>query len=465
MNQGEGEVESAGGRVEQKLHEAIVEGNTKLEAFKEILNKDPKILDRIKVGCFIHTPLHVAAYHGHLEFVKEILKKSPGLVEVLDSQRWSPLHLASARGHLDIVQALVLENPDMCTALDGDARTPLHLAAMKGNLDVMDKLMNVKDVAGNTILHLAVRNKKWQVVKYLLEKIEKAEKTENRINVVNAINNCGYTAYDIIMESKNDTQEFKDIIVTFRKVKAVKANLSKGEWLSKKRDILMVVASLIATMAFQAAISPPGEIRLRVAAAAADGTNPPKKSSHLLQSTPPDNLQTSVNEVGYVTENIEAMKISKCPGSSIANLPTGLDMVNEVGYVTENIEAMKISKCPGSSIANLPTGLDMDQSNGVSSLENIKCKLLHWEGTSLVVTEGQIASRDPKSNVQHVTFGPICWKVWVNRITANVPLFSSTRDIGDAFQRLYGIDLDFEKHFECGDGRGGLATVSNPMRS
>ncbi|GMP61670.1 hypothetical protein CsSME_00024044 [Camellia sinensis var. sinensis] len=281
MNQGEGEVESAGGRVEQKLHEAIVEGNTKLEAFKEILIKDPKILDRIKVGCFIHTPLHVAAYHGHLEFVKEILKKSPGLVEVLDSRRWSPLHLASARGHLDIVQALVLENPDMCTALDGDARTPLHLAAMKGNLDVMDKLfeaslygphelMNVKDVAGNTILHLAVRNKKWQVVKYLLEKIEKAEKTKNRINVVNAINNCGYTAYDIIMESKNDTQEFKDIIVTFRKVKAMKANLSKDEWLSKKRDILMVVASLIATMAFQAAISPPGEIRLRVAAAAAD---------------------------------------------------------------------------------------------------------------------------------------------------------------------------------------------------
>ncbi|KAL7238779.1 hypothetical protein ACSBR2_004805 [Camellia fascicularis] len=276
MSRREGGVEGGGGRVEQKLqqdqelHEAIVEGNNKLEAFKQILNKDPKILDRIKVGCFIHTPLHVAAYHGHLEFVREILNKSPGLVEVLDSRRWSPLHLASARGHLDIVQALVLENPDMCTALDGDARTPLHLAAMKGNLEVLDRLfeaslygphelMNVKDVAGNTILHLAVRNKKWQVVKYLLEKIEKAEKTENRINVVNAVNNCGYTAYDIIMESKNDTQEFKDIIVTFRKVKAMKAkDLSQGEWLSKKRDILMVVASLIATMAFQAGINPPG---------------------------------------------------------------------------------------------------------------------------------------------------------------------------------------------------------------
>ncbi|KAF5946338.1 hypothetical protein HYC85_016566 [Camellia sinensis] len=156
----------------QELHEAIVEEN--LEAFKQKLNDVPKILNKIKVGCYIHTPLHVAAYHGHLEFVKEILEKSPGLVEVLDWRRWSPLHLASAQGHLEIVQALVSENPDMCTAIDGDARTPLHLAAMKGKKEVLDKLfeeslssphelMNAKDVAGNTILHLAVRNKELTV--------------------------------------------------------------------------------------------------------------------------------------------------------------------------------------------------------------------------------------------------------------------------------------------------------------
>ncbi|CAL5340125.1 hypothetical protein CsSME_00024039 [Camellia sinensis var. sinensis] len=116
----------------QELHEAIVEGEDKLEAFRGILKEDPKILDRIKVGCFIHTPLHVAAYHGRLKFVEAILEKSPGLVEVLDSRRWSPLHLASAQGHLDILQALVSKNRDMCTSLDGDARTRLHLAAMKG---------------------------------------------------------------------------------------------------------------------------------------------------------------------------------------------------------------------------------------------------------------------------------------------------------------------------------------------
>ncbi|KAL7227213.1 hypothetical protein ACSBR1_022137 [Camellia fascicularis] len=57
-----------------------------------------------------------------------------------------------------------------------------------------------------------------------------------------------------------------------------------------------------------------------------DGTNPFQRSSDLLQSTPHDNLPTSVNEVGSVTESIEAMKLSKRGGSSIANLPTGLDM-------------------------------------------------------------------------------------------------------------------------------------------
>ncbi|CAL5379815.1 unnamed protein product [Camellia sinensis] len=72
-----------------------------------------------------------------------------------------------------------------------------------------------------------------------------------------------------------------------------------------------------------------------------------------------------------------------------------------------------------------------DQSNGMSSLANVKCKLLHWEGSNLVVAKDQIASRDPKSKVYHATLGPLCWKVWVNHVTVNVPLFRSTREMYD----------------------------------
>ena len=39
-----------------------------------------------------------------------------------------------------------------------------------------------------------------------------------------------------------------------------KNNLNQGEWLAKKRDALMVVASLLASMAFQAGVNPPGGV-------------------------------------------------------------------------------------------------------------------------------------------------------------------------------------------------------------
>ncbi|KAL7251240.1 hypothetical protein ACSBR1_013133 [Camellia fascicularis] len=107
---------------------------------------------------------------------------------------------------------------------------------------------------------------------------------------------------------------------------------------------------------------------------------------------------------------------------------------------------MKLSKHAGSSIANLPTGLDTDQSNGVSSLENVKYKLLYWEGTNLVVAEGQIASRDPKSKVHHVTLGLLCWKVWVNHVTVNVPLFRSTHEMYD-LQDAIGSTVAWRSQF------------------
>ncbi|XP_028068780.1 uncharacterized protein LOC114271350 isoform X2 [Camellia sinensis] len=121
-------------------------------------------------------------------------------------------------------------------------------------------------------------------------------------------------------------------------------------------------------------------------------------------------------------------------------------VVNEVGSVTESIKAMKLSKRGGSSIANLPTGLDMDQSNGVSSLAYVKCKLLYWEGSNLVVAEGQIASRDPKSKVHHATLGALCWKVWVNHVTVNVPLFRSTREMYD-LQDAIGSTVGWPSQF------------------
>lgn len=115
---------------------------------------------------------------------------------------------------------------------------------------------------------------------------------------VNALNTNGYTALDILAQSRRDTKDL-DIADSLRSAGAFKAieiqssvnrnnniggvrstamafvpqeqikalpsgcvnlqqTFKKEDWLTRKRDSLMVVASLIATMAFQSGLNPPG---------------------------------------------------------------------------------------------------------------------------------------------------------------------------------------------------------------
>ena len=153
--------------VENSLHEAAILGDVHL--LDQVLERDPLILDRVSVGSLVHTPLHVAAFGGHLEFVRRLLSKNRDLAGVLDLRRWSALHLAAAKGHRSVVKELVQANPDLCTALDADGRNPLHLATIKGNIDVLIELfeaqphripvlLSTRDANGDTVLHLAVKN-------------------------------------------------------------------------------------------------------------------------------------------------------------------------------------------------------------------------------------------------------------------------------------------------------------------
>lgn len=117
---------------------------------------------------------------------------------------------------------------------------------------------------------------------------------------VNAVNANGFTALDILAQSRRDVKDF-DISEALRGAGALRTSPNRGtnndhimmnllsphrstedtgannnnnehraskkhkfhksgpeEWISKRRDALMVVASLIATMAFQSGLNPPG---------------------------------------------------------------------------------------------------------------------------------------------------------------------------------------------------------------
>ncbi|XVE58305.1 hypothetical protein DITRI_Ditri04bG0159600 [Diplodiscus trichospermus] len=293
--------------LESKLYEAAEQGSVAI--LLELIQQDRLILDRVLVNYTTdQTPLHVAAMLGHTDFVKEIIHRKPEFTrELSDSWGSSPLHLASAKGYVEIVKPLLFVNPDMCLARDTELRNALHLAAMMGQIDVLKELvdarpqaakvtvdwgqtilhlcvkcgqfeslnllieviddhefLNATDDDGMTILHLAVAFKQIEIIKYLLS---------NTSVEVNALNANGFTALDVLAQSRRGLKDF-DIAESLWDAGALKAQIpmtapskechkvqktsNKEDWLTRKRDSLMVVASLIATMAFQAALTPPG---------------------------------------------------------------------------------------------------------------------------------------------------------------------------------------------------------------
>ncbi|KAI7993633.1 Ankyrin repeat-containing protein ITN1 [Camellia lanceoleosa] len=246
--------------MEQTLHQAAIEGNVTL--LHQILKKDPLALYRLNSGWFGWSPLHVAALRGHANFVTEVLSLNPDLAEVLDSSQRLPLHLASAKGHVNVVQALISVDPDMCLARDKDGKNPLHLAVMKGKVDVLKALVQAnsqaaevvmdRDERGNTILHLAVANKQIKALDYLVTNATFGCKHKNASE---------YTALDILAQIRKDLKNPNDIENKLRKAGAMSGNdVGQSEWLAKKKETIMLVATLIATIAFQAGMSPPGGV-------------------------------------------------------------------------------------------------------------------------------------------------------------------------------------------------------------
>ncbi|KAH6782958.1 hypothetical protein C2S52_007917 [Perilla frutescens var. hirtella] len=230
---------------------------------------------------------------GHLPFVKEILKLNPGLAEELNFQQSSPLHIAAARGHVEIAKILLEAAPDMCLSLDCQGRNPLHLAAIKGRAGVLkelvpraplaarekadggltllhlcvkhgrlealrvlvqelDKLINEKNDDGDTILHMAIEGEKNEIMDYLFNL-----KIIPNINVY-AKNSKGQTAKAMYKQTHPST--ITKACHGLTKSRTRHSDSQPPKWLTQKRDSIMVVAVLIATMAFQAGVTPPGGV-------------------------------------------------------------------------------------------------------------------------------------------------------------------------------------------------------------
>ncbi|KAK0581299.1 hypothetical protein LWI29_012281 [Acer saccharum] len=184
------------------------------------------------------SPLHVASLLGHVDFAMVILSQKPELAREVDSsRRFSPLHVASQKGYIEMVKVLIQVDPEMCRAHDIEGRNHLHLAAMNGRSEVLEELIRARPLAayantiwGESILPSCVKHNQLEALKLVVE----------------------------IMDDPNSLSAKDEYSMTVLHLAVADKQIEEEDWLTRKRDSLMVVASLIATMAFQDGLNPPG---------------------------------------------------------------------------------------------------------------------------------------------------------------------------------------------------------------
>ncbi|XP_047975124.1 ankyrin repeat-containing protein NPR4-like [Salvia hispanica] len=234
------------------LHDSATKGD--VATFQTLVQQDPFLVDQVSFAR-ARNLLHIAAASGYVEIVKIVLYVAPDEMRWwVDDQGMNPVHIAAMKGHVQILEELLQH--DLSPAMERLHRgqTVLHLCVKHGQLQTLrllleklGDLVRAKDDDGETILHLAVRYNQIEMVRYLVES-NKIEKLTD--------NSMGKTPLDILRESSQHT-------TTFSETEGLLLRLSDQPFLHVFREITgttMVVVALIAAMAFQAAVNPPGGV-------------------------------------------------------------------------------------------------------------------------------------------------------------------------------------------------------------
>jgi len=144
---------------------------------------------------------------GDPEKVKAILEECPLLVNAKDSNGITPLHTAAFWGHIEIAKYLIRKDGDV-NAKDNDGETPLYIAALIGRKEMAEMFIdsgadiNVRTNTDTTPLHIAAAGGKKEVVKLLIDKGAD----------VNAKDNEGKTPLAVAIE-----KGYEDMAELFRK--------------------------------------------------------------------------------------------------------------------------------------------------------------------------------------------------------------------------------------------------------
>lgn len=276
------------------LHIATKQGD--LEVVKVLMEAHPELT--MTVDASNTTALHTAATQGHIEVVNYLLEAESSLATIAKSNGKTALHSAARNGHLKVVKALLNNEPQIVFRTDQKGQTALHMAVKGQNLEVVEELIrvdpltiNMVDTKGNTVLHIATRKGRSQIVKMLLSQNVLDTTVVNRSNetafdTAEKMAHSDITAIlqergvpsvrDIKPHLSNPARELKQTVSdiknevhnqlehtrqTRERVQGIAKRLNKmhAEGLNNAINSSTVVAVLIATVAFAAIFTVPGQ--------------------------------------------------------------------------------------------------------------------------------------------------------------------------------------------------------------
>ncbi|KAF2318785.1 hypothetical protein GH714_010713 [Hevea brasiliensis] len=158
------------------LMEASQAGN--IDGLYAAIRENANILAQIDAVPFVDTPLHAAASAGHIQYAREIMRLMPSFATKSNQDGFCPIHLALHRGHIQLVIWLVERDSDLVRLKGREAITPLHYVAEQGNLHLLDRFLlvcpkSIEDVTirNETALHIALRNDMFEAFEFLVGRL------------------------------------------------------------------------------------------------------------------------------------------------------------------------------------------------------------------------------------------------------------------------------------------------------
>ncbi|PQM34169.1 ankyrin repeat-containing protein [Prunus yedoensis var. nudiflora] len=194
--------------------------------------------------------LHVAAYAGHTKVMAELIRRRPDTCDLLNSKGQTALHAAVLGGQRGVVK-YILRTPKLAGLIneaDNDGNTPLHMAVIYKKIEIIDVLTSDRRVD-----RTAINKKLSKAIDIFLGQCVEEQQLGSSVGGTffqQKIRND----FNKVKPSKKDTP-CTPAAIGHKRQKGAQASSNQA---LKRLDTKLVVTTLIATVTFAAALTPPG---------------------------------------------------------------------------------------------------------------------------------------------------------------------------------------------------------------